>query len=98
AQSFAEDAVVELVSALSDPAVAAVSGALEGGGVGAPNLSDKYWKFERALRAAEARVHSAVGVTGAIYAMRRNLWEPLPDALIFDDVYTPMRLAADGSG
>ena len=96
AQSFAEDAVVELVSALRDPAVAAVSGALEVGGDGSSNLSDKYWKFERALRAAEARVHSAVGVTGAIYAMRRNLWEPLPAALILDDVYTPMRLAAAG--
>jgi hypothetical protein len=37
-----------------------------------------------------------VGVTGAIYAMRRPLWQPLPAGLILDDVYAPMRLVLDG--
>jgi cellulose synthase/poly-beta-1,6-N-acetylglucosamine synthase-like glycosyltransferase len=96
AQVFAEDAVMRLVSALSDPRLGAVSGALEVGYKGSSNLSERYWTYERALRAAEARLHSAVGVTGAIYGMRRTLWEPLPAGLILDDVYTPMRLVASG--
>ncbi len=96
AQFFAEDAVVHLVSALADPRLGAVSGALEVGYEGSSNLSERYWAYERALRGAEARVHSAVGVTGAVYAMRRTLWEPLPPGLILDDVYTPMRLAIAG--
>ena len=41
-------------------------------------------------------MHSAVGVTGAIYAMRRALWTPLPAGLILDDLYVPMRLVLDG--
>jgi cellulose synthase/poly-beta-1,6-N-acetylglucosamine synthase-like glycosyltransferase len=96
AQSFDTDAVAELVAGLADPRFAAVSGALDVGTPGSFNLSDRYWTFERALRAAEARLHSAVGVTGAIYAMRRELWTPLPAGLILDDVYTPMRLVAAG--
>ena len=96
AQSFSEDSVARLVSALSDERYGAVSGALDVGGTGASNLSERYWVFERALRAAEARLYSAVGVTGAIYGMRRELWEPLPPGLILDDVYTPMRLVAAG--
>jgi cellulose synthase/poly-beta-1,6-N-acetylglucosamine synthase-like glycosyltransferase len=35
-------------------------------------------------------------VTGAIYAMRRELWTPLPPDLILDDLYVPMRLVLDG--
>jgi hypothetical protein len=41
-------------------------------------------------------VHSAIGVTGAIYASRRELWEPLPAGLILDDLYVPMRLVLRG--
>src|SRR5689334_21481420 len=60
AQSFAADAVAELVAALTDPKVGAVSGALEVGYADSSNLSEQYWAYERALRAAEARAHSAV--------------------------------------
>jgi len=96
-QAFDPSAVSELVAALSEPRVGIVSGALElersrrGG-----TLAHAYWRYERWLRANEARLHSGVGVTGAIYAMRRDLWHPLPAGLILDDVYTPMRLALDG--
>jgi cellulose synthase/poly-beta-1,6-N-acetylglucosamine synthase-like glycosyltransferase len=96
AQSFADDAVAQLVSALGDLRFAAVSGALDVGSAESSNLSERYWTFERSLRAAEARLHSAVGVTGAIYAMRRELWQPLPAGVILDDVYTPMRLVVAG--
>lgn len=97
AQTFAKDAVTELVSALRDPRIGAVSGILDvpmrGSSV---TVADRYWQYERWLRNAEARVHSAVGVTGAIYATRRSEWTPLPAGLILDDVYVPMRLALAG--
>src|SRR5205814_2287338 len=48
------------------------------------------------LRRCEAQVHSCVGVTGAVYAMRRKLWSPLPAGLINDDVYIPMRMVLAG--
>ena len=97
AQRFDPDAISALVEELREPALAAVSGMLELPGAGGPlNLSEQYWRYERWLRSWEARLHSSVGVTGAIYAMRRSLWEPLPARLILDDLYLPMRLVLSG--
>jgi poly-beta-1,6-N-acetyl-D-glucosamine synthase len=56
----------------------------------------RYWTYERWLRRNEAEVHSCVGVTGAIWALRSALWSPLPAHLILDDVYTPMRVVLAG--
>ena len=97
AQRFHADAIGELVSRFEDARVGAVSGMLElPGAQGRRNLAENYWRYERWLRRWEARVHSCVGVTGAIYAMRRALWEPLPTGLILDDLFQPMRLVLAG--
>ena len=91
AQRFAPETIPELVTKLQDAAIGAVSGSLEIPEGGA-TLSRLYWRYERWLRRCEAEVHSTVGVTGAVYAMRRDLWQPLPAKLILDDVFVPMRL------
>ena len=39
---------------------------------------------------------STVGMTGAIYAIRRNLFEPIPRDTLIDDVLIPMRIAMRG--
>lgn len=97
AQRFAPDAITRLVAALADRRLGAVSGALQIGRDGVPaTLAERYWQFEKWLREREARVHSTVGVTGAVYAMRRECWHPLPAGLILDDVYTPMHLVLRG--
>jgi biofilm PGA synthesis N-glycosyltransferase PgaC len=95
-QEFERDAIAALVRRLGDPAIGAVSGALHLPERGTPALARAYWDYERRLREHEARVASAVGTTGAIWAMRRSLWMPLPDGLILDDVHTPMRLVLSG--
>lgn len=101
-QRFAKDAIRRLVSHFRDPQVGAVSGELlldsetsptastVGEGVGA------YWRYEKWLRRREAIVGSTVGVTGAIYAMRRWLWQPLPADTVLDDVLGPMRVVMRG--
>ena len=97
AQSFRPDVIRHLVQSLADPSVGAVSGMLETSVQGRRRtIADQYWRLERRLRSAEARLHSAIGVTGAIYASRRDLWEPLPAGLILDDLYVPMRLVLRG--
>jgi Glycosyltransferases, probably involved in cell wall biogenesis len=97
AQRFDRDAIPALVAELAEPTFGAVSGMLElPSGRGSATIAERYWRYERWLRYWEARLHSSVGVTGAIYAMRRSLWAPLPAGLILDDVYLPMRLALDG--
>jgi cellulose synthase/poly-beta-1,6-N-acetylglucosamine synthase-like glycosyltransferase len=97
-QRFGPDAVALLVRALARPRVGAASGRLElAAGAKAPALPLRlYWSLERWLRRREADVHSAIGVTGAIYAMHRALWTPLPAGLILDDLYVPMRLVLRG--
>ena len=95
-QRFDPDAIPHFVSLLEDPRVGASSGSLELPPSGKRSVVGRYWLLERWLRRCEARVHSSVGVTGAIWALRRNLWKTLPASLILDDVYTPMRVVLEG--
>jgi cellulose synthase/poly-beta-1,6-N-acetylglucosamine synthase-like glycosyltransferase len=55
-----------------------------------------YWKYEKQLRKLESTVASTLGATGAIYAVRRSLYQPLPADTILDDVLTPMRVVLAG--
>jgi poly-beta-1,6-N-acetyl-D-glucosamine synthase len=37
-----------------------------------------------------------VGASGAIYAIRRNLFKEIPDDIILDDVLIPMQIVRQG--
>lgn len=97
-QRFEEHAIARLAEAVGRPGIGAASGRLElPGGAQAPSVILRlYWRLESLLRRSEAVLHSSVGVTGAIYAMRRSLWVEVPAGLILDDVYVPMRLVLAG--
>ncbi|NBV21637.1 MAG: glycosyltransferase family 2 protein [Proteobacteria bacterium] len=96
-QRFAPHTIPELVANFSDPSLGAVSGSLEidpaatgvGGGV------DLYWKLEKFIRASEGRFRSTIGATGAVYAIRRELFEPIPNDTLLDDVVIPMQIAVN---
>lgn len=95
-QTFAPDAIKRLACAFSDPMVGAVSGELHiaasesniGQGI------DRYWSRERRLREAEAKRHSSIGCTGAIYAIRRSLFSSIRSDTILDDVVIPLQISA----
>jgi len=55
-----------------------------------------YWKYEKQIRRFESAIDSTLGATGAIYAMRRSLFRPLPADTLLDDVLTPMRVVLAG--
>jgi cellulose synthase/poly-beta-1,6-N-acetylglucosamine synthase-like glycosyltransferase len=55
-----------------------------------------YWRYEKTLRRLESTVGSTLGATGAIYALRRSLWRPLPEDTLLDDVLAPMRAVLAG--
>jgi len=44
----------------------------------------------------ESDLDSAVGCTGAVYALRRACFQPLPEDTLLDDVVEPMLIAAQG--
>lgn len=98
-QEFSLNAIRELVANFADPHVGAVSGELvlldEQGGE-AKDAIGLYWRYEKKLRKMEGQIHSVVGVSGAIYAIRRELAEPLPEDAILDDVILPMRAVLRG--
>lgn len=96
AQRFDRETIVALVAHLEDERFGAVSGALDLGREGRSSPADLYWRLEKRLRYHEACWHSAIGVTGAVYATRRRLWPPIPEGALLDDVYVPMRLVLDG--
>ena len=55
-----------------------------------------YWKYEKQIRRLESTIDSTLGATGAIYAIRRSLFQPLPEDTLLDDVLTPMRVVLSG--
>ncbi len=98
-QSFEPEAIKELVANFADPGVGAVSGELLIDGGGSASVGEGvglYWQYEKWIRKSESRGGSAIGATGAIYAIRRALWRALPANTILDDVYTPMAIALAG--
>ncbi len=92
------DAIGRLVARFEDPRIGAVSGELglvslttglsQGLGV--------YWRYEKAIRQWEASVGSVVGVTGPIYALRRDVFRPLPIDTILDDLAIPLEVVRQG--
>jgi poly-beta-1,6-N-acetyl-D-glucosamine synthase len=103
-QTFAPDALLALVAPFTDPSIGGVSGELvldcetqaattstvaEGVGL--------YWKYEKTLRRLESAIGSTLGATGAIYALRKSLWRPLPPDTMLDDVLAPMRAVLRGA-
>jgi len=102
-QSFASDALRALTAPFADPRIGGVSGELvldsEMRRPDDPPVSEGigvYWRFEKWLRRHESAISSMTGATGAIYALRRSLWRPLPPETILDDVLAPMRAVLAG--
>jgi cellulose synthase/poly-beta-1,6-N-acetylglucosamine synthase-like glycosyltransferase len=96
-QRLAPTAIRCLVENFNDASVGAVSGDLvleESPGILAG--VGWYWRYEKWLRQQESRVHSVVGVTGAISGLRRELFRPIPAGTILDDVYWPLQVVLQG--
>jgi len=94
------DAVRALVSNFADDNVGAVSGELhivgdkKGGSVG--QGVGLYWKYEKFIRRHEALFDSTCGATGCIYAIRRSLFEAIPNDTLLDDFVIPMNIVKKG--
>jgi len=97
-QEFARDALRELTANFSDPSVGCVSGELifrerESGAAKGVGL---YWCYEKFIRRQESAVHSMLGATGAIYAIRKELYRQPPEDTVLDDMYIPFQVILQG--
>lgn len=99
-EMFDAAAIRRLVERLTDPAVGAVSGELDiiPADSGFSRNLALYWRYETAIRCAESEIGSVMGVTGAIYALRRECFVPLPVDTILDDVAIPFEVIRQGYG
>jgi cellulose synthase/poly-beta-1,6-N-acetylglucosamine synthase-like glycosyltransferase len=55
------------------------------------NVDSFYWKYETALKRCEGRLGALLGANGAIYAIRRDLFSPIPEGTILDDMLLPLQ-------
>ena len=91
-QPLEPDALHHLVACLGDPAVGGASGHIvfvksDAGGEADVGV---YWRFEKWLRDKLTAVDSLLVATGCVYALRRDLAQPLPAAALIDDAYLPL--------
>ncbi|WP_437600830.1 glycosyltransferase family 2 protein [Sorangium sp. So ce590] len=92
-QPLVPGALRALMRLLADPNAGCVSGNLVLKGSAG---SGAYWRYENWIRLQEGRFRSMVGVTGPIYAIRRADMSQLPEGVILDDMWVPMRLRLEG--
>lgn len=92
------DAIRAMMENFADPEVGCVAGTLvylgkEQNLTAAGGLS--YWNYEVALRSAESRLGTLIGVSGCLYAVRRSVYCPIAPDLISDFVIA-MRMRDQG--
>ena len=95
---FAPDALEHLVRPFADPAVGCVTGELVYLNRRDPAVragEGLYWRLENYIKERESAFGGTLVATGAIYALRRQIWEPLP-AGISDDSVTPLLALSQG--
>jgi len=60
------------------------------------NVDGLYWKYENFLKRHEGQIGALLGANGAIYSLRKDLWQPLPYQTIVDDFVVGMRVHLAG--
>ncbi len=101
--TFASDAVRVLVRSFADDEVGGVAGnqvygsdGLEADRATAAAVGEhRYWDMDRLVKLAESRGGNVISATGAIYALRRELFRPVPDG-VTDDFVTSTQVVRQG--
>jgi cellulose synthase/poly-beta-1,6-N-acetylglucosamine synthase-like glycosyltransferase len=89
---WAPDALRRLVAPFADPGVGYVCGRVRFLDPQGDNLEGVYWRYEMAVRQMESALAGVTAGNGAIYAVRRDAYVPLP-ASGSHDLSFPFRLA-----
>jgi cellulose synthase/poly-beta-1,6-N-acetylglucosamine synthase-like glycosyltransferase len=91
---FEPDAIKRLVCHFKDSEVGAVCGELNLYNQSEnDNKDNTYWRYEQFLKEKEAKLGALLGANGAIYAIKTNLYTPIPKNTIVDDFLIVMNIA-----
>ena len=55
-----------------------------------------YWRYESDLKALDSRLYSAAGAAGELFAIRRELFQPLEEDTLLDDFVLSLRIVEQG--
>jgi cellulose synthase/poly-beta-1,6-N-acetylglucosamine synthase-like glycosyltransferase len=92
---WAPDALRHLVEPFADPAVGYACGQVRFLDPGGDNQEGSYWRYEMRVREMESGLAGITAGNGAIYAVRRDAYVPLPRAGSHDLSF-PFQLAKRG--
>lgn len=96
---FQRDALRHLLRHFADPKVGGACGGLtvtKGRRSWLGRGEALFWTYDNAQKRAESALSGAVSAQGSLYAIRRELLEPLPPA-VADDLLNSLRVVAKGS-
>lgn len=98
ANTFWEPASLRrMVRHFADPRVGAVCGRLLLRSSTGINTDDAYWKYETWIKQREDDLGVVLGANGGIYALRKDLFQPLrADVIQIDDFIWPVRVYERG--
>lgn len=87
-------AVKEIVRLMDDPKVGCVAGekrvAARNDSQMAAQSEGLYWKYESTLKRLDSELYSAMGAAGELCAIRKELFEDMPDDTLLDDFIMSM--------
>ena len=94
------ESIQEIVRCFMDPQVACVAGekrvAARHEGQAAAEGEGLYWKYESTLKRLDGELYSAMGAAGELCAIRRSLYEPMPENALLDDFVMSLRMVDKG--
>ena len=94
------ESITEIVRCFMDPQVACVAGekhvTARHEGQAAAEGEGLYWKYESTLKRWDGELYSAMGAAGELCAIRRSLYEPMPENALLDDFVMSLRMVDKG--
>jgi len=100
ATMFYPDSIKQLMTGFHQyPTASVIGGKLELQSPGTSGSADGlYWRYEMFLKLSESRLGAGLGASGAIYAIRRKDYQPLPPQTMADDLLEPMLIRLHRGG
>jgi cellulose synthase/poly-beta-1,6-N-acetylglucosamine synthase-like glycosyltransferase len=98
--SLNKEAIKVITSKFFDPTVGCVAGSKKVISTDKSSAAEAgegiYWKFESWLKEKDAEFHSAVGAVGELFAIRTELFEPVPSDTVLDDFMISFNIVSKG--